>query len=85
MEITFKHQITEESLRDYITRDYAEWEEGEKKYYKNTPLKIQLQELENIPICYLENDIDYDDFWEMGEKDYGSAYVSGVEIELLNQ
>ena len=85
MEITFKHQITEESLRDYITRDYAEWEEGEKKYYKNTPLKIQLQELENIPICYLENDIDYDDFWEMGEKDYDSAYVSGVEIELINQ
>ena len=83
MEITFKHQITEERLRDYLTRDCDQWDKGEEKYYKNTPLQIQLQELENIPICYLENDIDYDEFWEMGEKDYDSAHVSGVEIELI--
>jgi hypothetical protein len=83
MKVTFKHKITEERLRDYITRDCEDWDHKEMNHYKNTPLADQLKELEMIPIYYLENDIDDDEFWEIGERDYDSAYVSGIEIELI--
>ena len=46
MKVTFKHKITEERLRDYITRDCEDWDHKEMNHYKNTPLADQLKELE---------------------------------------
>ena len=81
-----KHTITTERFRDYLQADYDACDAAEKlhaippKFLTYHDLRQLLDDTENIMLSYCENDLDYDECYDMGD----DGMVSGEDILLID-
>tara|TARA_R100001510_G_scaffold35875_1_gene32346 strand:- start:268 stop:522 length:255 start_codon:yes stop_codon:yes gene_type:complete len=82
-----KHTMTTERFRDYLQAEYDACEDAEEKLHAIPPKFLTRHDLvqilndrENIMLSYCENNLDYDECYDMGDE----GMVSGEDILLID-